>query len=1066
MATLFGYFFGLTALQHLLKPARNAFFLSTAGAENLPWAYIGSAVASVPAMLAYGRWIAPLSRERLIFGSQATILVSLIAFWALLRSPTAWIAGAFYVWFNVFSLFLVSQFYLLSNELFDPRQAKRIFGLIGAGGLAGGIAGAGAAGFLANEIGSENLLWIGAGLLVACGAFAIRLFRVGRFRPTRPTGGRERGKDITGGFSVVRRLPHLRRIAVLLFLTIVASTFVDWIYNSAVEAAHPGDPERQAEFIGQSFAIFNSIAFVIQISATSLALRVLGLTGALLLLPTGVALGATSVMLIPSIWTGAVAKGADASLRYSIDQAAREILFLPVPTPLKKRAKPFIDIVVQRAADGVAGTLILLGGGLAALTMRGLAVMTLIVAGLWIAWVWRVRGSYQSSLERLLAVRDVDLEAAVESGLDSRAIRDLREELRPEVDGEQVRLALDLLSELPPGVLREEARRLLGHPDPEVRTRAIELLEPGADPATVAAIRPLTGDPVSRVRARATLFLCRNEPGHDLPGELDPETLDPYALEAALTCLIETGDEEDEGRAGRLLSRFVHQVGDSAAPMRAACARALGRLPGRHPLQRHLETLLADRNHDVVMDALRAAIAIPRRDLIPSILPHLRSPATRSLAWKALSAHGEEGIPFFAAALRNPELPVEVRRWIPGVFVRLGTHASYVALLEGLPFLPVGKHRLYALKALNKMRRRHADWIAASGLVRDEIDRELLLAYETQRMIATAEAIRREPGGPSTKELGIWRTALEFLSETAVERAFRLQGLLYRPRTMYFAYVGLTGGDTVYSANALELLETALEREDAARLLPLIDPDRTPAERAAIGRSWYGIGERDLEADLEATLEGAEPWLQAYAAELAGSGFAERLGPELERLAAAGPEMVRPIARRALQPPGGDDMPMSPVEKAAALRESDLLAELGADDLLQLAAVAEERSFESDEYLFFEGEEGDYLYVLLEGQVRVEREGQEVFTAGPGETIGTFSILDRRPRSASAIAVGEVRTLAIHRADMGQILADNYSLVEDLFGHLTGIIREMNELVYSRGSHGGEPPEEPAEAAD
>lgn len=143
---------------------------------------------------------------------------------------------------------------------------------------------------------------------------------------------------------------------------------------------------------------------------------------------------------------------------------------------------------------------------------------------------------------------------------------------------------------------------------------------------------------------------------------------------------------------------------------------------------------------------------------------------------------------------------------------------------------------------------------------------------------------------------------------------------------------------------------------------------------------------------------------------------------------------------------------MTPVEKAAALRHAELLQELGADDLLQLAAVAEEREFERDDFLFYQGEEGDYLYVILEGRVRVERDGLEVFTAEAGRAVGTFSILDRRPRSASAVAVERARTLAIHRADMGQILADNYSLVESLFEYLTGIIRRMNEQVYSKGA--------------
>lgn len=1051
MRLLFGWFFCLTALQHLVKPARNAFFLSTAGAENLPWAYIAAAGASLVATLAYGRWVAPLSRERLLLGTLGGIAGSLVLFRFVLGDPTVLAAGAFYVWFNVFSLFLVSQFFLLGNELFDPRQAKRLFGLIGAGGLAGGVAGAAGAGFLANEIGSANLIWIGVALLGVCAALAQRVLAIGRFHSTgpRPSRRSETSTDqgITGGLAILRRVPHLRRIAILLFLAIVSSTFVDWLYNSAVEAAHPGDPERQAEFIGQSFAIFNALAFFLQIFLTGFSLRVLGLAGSLLVLPVGLAMGTASVFLLPSIWTAAVARGADASLRYSIDQAAREILYLPVPTALKRRAKPFIDIVVQRGADGVAGVLILMGT--AALSTRGFSLLTLGVILLWTLGIWGVRRTYRQALERLLSVRDIDLEEAVEAGLDSEAIRELRDELHPEADAVEVEFALELLSRLPRGVLQDEAIRLLEHPAPGVRAHAVEMLDP--DGPARDAVGRLADDPDPRVRGRALLFLCRAEVNGRTPWPDEIPEDDPHVVEAALTCLLERGGEEEAEQAGRTIARLVRRGGDDAAPLRAACARVLGHLSPSHPLQRHLRTLLADPHPTVVHDALLSARTAPSTALVPVLLPRLESGETRPLARRALAALGEDGVPYCAAALRDPELSIEIRRWIPGIFVELGTPAAYRALLEGVPSFTRGKHRIYALKALNKMRRRHPGWEGSPELVREELDRELEISYDVERQLATL-ADARETGAIPRGPAEAYSEALEYHATVAIERAFRLQGLLYRPRTIYLAYVGLTGGNTIQAANAIELLETALDRDDAARLLPLIDPDLSPERRAAIGRRWYPLEERTLARDLERVFEHDEPWLQAYGVALAGAAFAERLGPELERLAASGDPLVRSLARHALENGGRDDVPMSSVEKAAALRHAELLEELGADDLLQLSAVAEERDFADGEFLFYQGEEGDYMYVILEGGIRVESEGTEVFTAGKGETIGTFSIFDRQPRSADAIAVGPTRTLALHRADVSQILADNFSLVETIFGYLTNIIRRMNEVVYSRGA--------------
>ena len=92
VGTLFGYFFLLTATQHLLKPARTAFFLTTAGSENLPWAYIATAIVSALATIVYGRWVAPLERRLQIIGSLVFVVFTIVGFRIMLVNPTAWSA--------------------------------------------------------------------------------------------------------------------------------------------------------------------------------------------------------------------------------------------------------------------------------------------------------------------------------------------------------------------------------------------------------------------------------------------------------------------------------------------------------------------------------------------------------------------------------------------------------------------------------------------------------------------------------------------------------------------------------------------------------------------------------------------------------------------------------------------------------------------------------------------------------------------------------------------------------------------------------------------------------------
>ena len=236
-----------------------------------------------------------------------------------------------------------------------------------------------------------------------------------------------------------------------------------------------------------------------------------------------------------------------------------------------------------------------------ALRGPGLKIVTLVLIVAWIAAVWGVRQSYRQILERLLAIRDVDLEEAVEESLDSDSIRALREELSPGGDAERIQYTLDLFRDVPPRVLRDDLLRLLEHAEPRVRARALDLLAAIEGGIPLDPVRRLLEDPDRRVQARACRVLCATDSETWLPRMrewLNEDDAD--RIEAALVCLVRYGGEEGEREAAEAMSRLVRRVGGTGAPIRAACARALGLLGGPHPLQRHLH----DADSELAADAL------------------------------------------------------------------------------------------------------------------------------------------------------------------------------------------------------------------------------------------------------------------------------------------------------------------------------------------------------------------------------------------------------------------------------------------------------------------------------
>ena len=115
---------------------------------------------------------------------------------------------------------------------------------------------------------------------------------------------------------------------------------------------------------------------------------------------------------------------------------------------------------------------------------------------------------------------------------------------------------------------------------------------------------------------------------------------------------------------------------------------------------------------------------------------------------------------------------------------------------------------------------------------------------------------------------------------------------------------------------------------------------------------------------------------------------------------------------------------MSPIELVFALRGIPLFAALDPQELQRVAAIAAERTYADGEVIGAEGEVGDETHVIVEGTVRVERDGTTIARRGPGEIVGEMSIITRRPRVASLVADGDVRTIRIGQREFDGILRE------------------------------------------
>src|SRR5688500_6386685 len=175
---MFLYSFLAMTSYNIIKPLSKSQFISSLGADDLPYVTFGLGVLIGVIMQGYTRLIAGVSRRWMIPVTQVGIAGVLVLFWLLFTFVGAnWVAVAFYVAVSILAILLISQFWTLANDVYDPRQAKRIFGFIGGGASLGGATGGGLTAFLVGSVGGRTMILIGAVVMFLCLAIVIAIVR-------------------------------------------------------------------------------------------------------------------------------------------------------------------------------------------------------------------------------------------------------------------------------------------------------------------------------------------------------------------------------------------------------------------------------------------------------------------------------------------------------------------------------------------------------------------------------------------------------------------------------------------------------------------------------------------------------------------------------------------------------------------------------------------------------------------------------------------------------------------------------------------------------------------------
>jgi CRP/FNR family transcriptional regulator, cyclic AMP receptor protein len=138
---------------------------------------------------------------------------------------------------------------------------------------------------------------------------------------------------------------------------------------------------------------------------------------------------------------------------------------------------------------------------------------------------------------------------------------------------------------------------------------------------------------------------------------------------------------------------------------------------------------------------------------------------------------------------------------------------------------------------------------------------------------------------------------------------------------------------------------------------------------------------------------------------------------------------------------------LTTIEKVIFLKSVDIFEHATVEQLGRIAGLTEEVHFKPGEIIFEEGQPGDAFYLLLSGQVVIERNGNTLREIKEKEAFGTLEVLDFHPRAVTAKAVDQVRALKLNGQEFHDLLSLDIEMVEAVFRMLCGLIRRILTLV-------------------
>ncbi len=803
---IFTFFFLITAPHTIIKALRYADLLIKVGSRGLPLAYLLAAVVTGFVVFLYSKIQPKISNRTSINFSLIFFIITGFLFIAFLKTGGQTLSYLYWIWASMLTVVLMTHFGLTISEVFNPRQARRLIGFCGSGGILGGVLGGFGASFLTKANWGEFLLPLACCLLFICIFVVNAIFKYPKKdrdikEVVQKASSQPQKMSFGDNLKIIGGNHYLVLIASIVIATGIIATFIDFQFSSQVEK-HFAQKEGMQSFFGLFFGGLTTFAFFLQLLLTSRFLKNFGVRLTLLFAPIVLLLGSMGILIggltLPLV---ILIKGSDESLSFSLNQSVREILYIPVPSDLRYRVRPFIDMFINRFAKVTAALLLLVGGVLANIFSPALIevpymspvkdpklaeYLTWGIIAFLIIWVvlnLRVSREYISMVSENIPIRWSRVDKSLAETVDIDYTKMLFDTVESR-NRSSVLYAMHIFDLLERDKLTPEIKKMISQKVDEVKVSSLsELFEAEG----------------------ATWF---------------PDIDDDISQESLISDIREIMSLDSYQKLMKIHADKVLAESRKSEIERMELAKAIGMMDPNSDLVGRLEALINDDSPEVSRYAIESAARLRKEALIPALVHKLSNPLIREDTISAIKNYGQAALPILENHLKDSRKDTDIRKAVVSVLARMGTSQASEILLRELQ-RKSGELDTEIIDALDRLRSEKPEITIPEKIVKRktfELVKEYCRIY--------IELQETEPGKKREEE----RKSCGKILDNHFTNIFKLLGLYYPHADIMKAYQNLRAGTKHSVAFAIELLDNTLKKDMRNAVLPLVE-DISPAVR-------------------------------------------------------------------------------------------------------------------------------------------------------------------------------------------------------------------------------------------